>query len=115
MIGVVSAASSAAAVFASSGPARDVLVAVAAVTAILLAYWGGKAHERMLELSRELADTKLVAHAAQARANEPVWDRQMREQYEMFAKPMDDAIKRAVGRVVAFVRGSDRISGRDSA
>jgi hypothetical protein len=112
VIGFVSAASSAAAAFASSGPARDVLVAVAAVTAILLAYSGGKAHERMLELSRELVDTKLVAHTARERANEPVWDRQLQEQYEMFVKPMDEAVKRALGRVIALVRGSGGASGR---
>ena len=76
--GLVSAAGSIGAVVVGSGAARDVFVAVAALSALLLAYWGARheqrlvqaerrlqeAHQRTIELSEQLATTATSSDAA---------------------------------------------------
>lgn len=112
--GFVSAASSAASVFAAPGFERATLVAVAALSALLLASFGARsearveeAHKRILELDAQLVETTTMADTAHRLATRPVSERRMEEDYELIVKPIDDAVAAGWNAVKRFLTGSD--------
>jgi hypothetical protein len=109
---LVGAASSSAAAYVPSSSARIVLVSVAAISVIMLACWGAKseirveeAHQRILDLSEQLASTAETAEAAHAQAYRPVAERRAEEDYELIVKPIDELMARAWGAIRRFVTG----------
>lgn len=125
-IGVVGAAASSASAF-SSGTARDALVAIAAASALLLAYLAARtearlarsehrleeALERILELRYDVDQTAIAANSLHTLFDRPVRDRLLEEDYTTYVKPIDDAIARVRARVAAlFGRSADGVDVR---
>lgn len=116
-IGVAGAAASAASAF-SGGAARDVLVAIAASSTLLLAYLAARtetrlarseerleeAHEKILDLRYDVDQTAVTTGALHTLFERPLRERMIEEDYATYGKPIDDALGRARDRVVGFFR-----------
>lgn len=109
-IGAVGTAASSASAF-TAGATRDALVAIAAASAVLLAYLAARterrldeAHERILDLRYDVDQTAIQTNSLHTLFERPVRDRMNEEDYHTFVEPLERDIARAYGWVRSLIR-----------
>jgi cobalamin biosynthesis Mg chelatase CobN len=109
-IGACASLSAAATPFVSSDPARFGLITLAALSTLVLAYWGAKsdarleeAHAKILEQARQIEAAAALAVAAHEQAHKPIYERRNEEYEELIVKPIEDHVRRLVQGGLRFL------------